>query len=370
MQRTEGLAGAVEVERWKVTARAGGASLEVLASDAASSWGLRPFFTVVDEIAQWPSTAESRRLWESVVSAQPKVPGSRLVVLTTAGDPSHWSRKVLELAQGSEAWRAREVAGPCPWIPKVELKEQRRLLSASQYARLHLNEWTAPEDRLSSLEDVRACVGHGPAVLDPVAGERYVVALDLGVKSDRSVMAVGHLARGASAVEVVLDRMEVWVPVKGRPVELAVVESAVEAAAVEYGGAECVFDPWQAMGMAQRLRGRGVRVSEFTFSQASVGRLAATLHRLLRDRLLDLPDDEDLVDELSHVQLRETAPGIVRMDHASGRHDDRAVALGLAALHLLEGRDSGRGGLRFRGSDEDAAASTPGRSIERFLAGG
>jgi hypothetical protein len=55
----------------------------------------------------------------------------------------------------------------------------------------------------------------------------------------------------------------------------------------------------------------------------------------LSDRLLDLPDDDALADELAHVQLRETSPGVYRMDHSPDRHDDRAVALALGAHTLL-----------------------------------
>ena len=97
-----------------------------------------------------------------------------------------------------------------------------------------------------------------------------------------------------------------------------------------------IFDPYQAVGMMQRLRDRGVRTEEFTFSAQSVGRLGLTLHNLIRSRSLAIPDDPELIDELENVRLRETSPGVVRMDHDHGRHDDRAVALALAAHHLLE----------------------------------
>ena len=46
--------------------------------------------------------------------------------------------------------------------------------------------------------------------------------------------------------------------------------------------------------------------------------------------------DAALRDELANVRLRETGPGRVRLDHATGRHDDRAVAIGLAALAAAE----------------------------------
>jgi phage FluMu gp28-like protein len=87
--------------------------------------------------------------------------------------------------------------------------------------------------------------------------------------------------------------------------------------------------------MMQRLQEKGVHVEEFTFSSASVGRLASVLHVLLRDRALALPDDPELLDELANVRLRETSPGVLRMDHDPDKHDDRAIALAMAAHDLL-----------------------------------
>ena len=60
-------------------------------------------------------------------------------------------------------------------------------------------------------------------------------------------------------------------------------------------------------------------------------------YRLLRDHLLDLPDDEALVDEPATVRLDEKAPGVYRVDHEDGRHDDRVASLGLIAHELLTG---------------------------------
>ncbi len=77
-------------------------------------------------------------------------------------------------------------------------------------------------------------------------------------------------------------------------------------------------------------------MAEFNFTAASVGRLASTLHLLFRNRALKLPDDTELIDELSNVRLRETSPGVVRLDHDSGAHDDRAIGLALAAHRLME----------------------------------
>src|SRR5215218_3217486 len=88
---------------------------------------------------------------------------------------------------------------------------------------------------------------------------------------------------------------------------------------------------------------RGVAVTEWV-SPVSIGRLAMTLHLLLREHRLGLPGDAELLDELATVRLRESTPGTYRLDHDASGHDDRAVALGLAALALTE-RAEGRGSI-------------------------
>ena len=241
----------------------------------------------------------------------------------------------------SALWRVHEVPGPLPWIPGEQLAEQEALLLPSQFARRHLNLWTAAEDRLSTRDAVQACVRHEGVLPWEAGAGPYVMALDLGLKNDRTVLTVAHAERYDDATEVVVDRLEVWQGSRADPVALAEVEAVLLEAHRAYGRPRLVVDPWQAAQLCQRLRSRGVQVTEFTFSQSSIGRLALTLWRLLKDGLLDLPADDALVDELSHVQLRETAPGVYRMDHSSDKHDDRAVSLALVAHHLLSGAPTG-----------------------------
>jgi phage terminase large subunit-like protein len=336
--RSPELSGALTVDTFRVTATHSGARLDVMAADAASAWGLRGEMFVVDEFAQWPTTPGPRRLWQAILSAVPKVSGARLVILTTAGDPGHPAHKVLVDAKASAAWRVHEVPGPVPWIYPEALAEQQRLLPESQFRRLHLNQWVTAEDSLVDAEDLAACVTlDGP--VDPRPGVAYRIGGDLGLKKDRTAVAVCHL----DGVVVVLDRLVVFQGTRRHPVRLDDVEEAVFEAARRYNGARVHLDPWQAVGLGQRLARRGVRVDEYTFSAQSVGRLASTLFRLLRDRHVALPDDEELLDELANVRLRETSPGVLRMEHDPDKHDDRAIALALAAFALVE-RPPSRGG--------------------------
>ncbi len=50
--RTPEISGALQVDRWRVTATRTGATLEVLPADGPSAWGLLPAFAIVDEVAQ------------------------------------------------------------------------------------------------------------------------------------------------------------------------------------------------------------------------------------------------------------------------------------------------------------------------------
>jgi phage terminase large subunit-like protein len=387
ISRTPGLADVLEVQASRIVNRKSNARVHALEADVASSEGLLTPWIVVDELPNWAATSSARRMWTSVLSAVPKWPGCRLVTIGHAGDPGHWSHRVLEVAR-EHGWRVEEIPGPLPWISAEDLAMQEALLLPSEYARRHLNVWTAGEDRLVTDGALAECATlDGP--LRPQSGVEYVMGLDVGLTNDATVAVVAHAepldgdpvgwGRNASLggmdrdrgwvefreqmfrvedglaphelerwrrrqlpedrgrpVRIVLDRIEVWAGSKLKPVRLSTVGEWLLEASRTFNGARLVFDPFQAVGLSQRLEDAGVRTSSFTFSSASVGRLARTLHQLLRDRALVLPNDEALLEELANVRLVEKSPGVFRMDHDAGKHDDRAVALALAAFELLE----------------------------------
>jgi phage terminase large subunit-like protein len=331
VRRTDGLAGALEVGASRVTARRSGASLQVVASDGASAFGTRPWLTVADELGAWPRTANHRRLWSAITSAVPKVAGGRLLVCSTAGSPAGLGHKVWQEAAGSSHWRTSVSAGPSPWWSAGEVEAVRGSLTPAEWRRLVECEWAEGDDALTSPEDVVACVSH-PGLLEPVAGVRYVLGMDIGLKKDATAVAVVH--RDGSRVMV--DRVLRWQGTRRRPVDLDDVEAAVRELSRRYNGAPLVYDPYQAAQLSERLRKAGVRAVEFTFSQAGVNRLARSLYGLIRDRAIGLPDDAALLEELGGVRLVETGPGLVKLVNPPGTHDDMAFAVALAAAHVLE----------------------------------
>ncbi len=267
-----------------------------------------------------------------------------------------------EHARTSKAWRLNEVPGPVPWLSKVALDEQRALLTDSQFARLHLNVWTASEDRLVSVEGLTAAV-RLPGPSDYRRGTTYRIGADLGLRHDRTAIAVCHAESSADqprARRVVLDRMIVFEGSLADEVKLAEVEAALVEAWRSYGRPKVRLDPWQAIGLAQRLRRHGISVEEWSYSPQRYGAIATVLYTLLRDGLLDLYDDPELIDELANVRLKETIPGLVLVEHDPGRHDDHAVALGMAATRSSSVRRVERGcswrKVRPRGQASSAVA--------------
>jgi hypothetical protein len=331
---TPGLGSLLVVTGTKIVNPVTDTSAEALAADSASAFGKRPWFIAIDEPTNWTDSRGSRAMWDATTSAARKVRGCRMVVVSNAGFRAHWSHKRWEAARASSHWWTREIPGPLPWLSVGDVEALREnATSPAEFERLTLGRWVSGEDGLADLADLQACVGHD-GVLPPQRGVRYVAGLDLGLKNDRTVLVVGHRE---PSKPVVVDLLRRWQGTRLRPVDLADVEAAIVDVHATYGPSALYFDPWQAAAMTQRLRGVGVPVSEYAFTSSSVGRIASVLHRLIRDREIDLPDDAVLIDELSRVRLVANSQGVVRLGHDAGQHDDQAVAIGLVAQALVSG---------------------------------
>ncbi len=335
--RSPALTGRLDVQSRRVIVPESGAILEILPADAPGAWGLTPHRLFVDEIGNWADTTSARRLWEAASSAVTKRSDARMVCLTTASSPDHFSHKILEHARTSPLWRVSEREGPAPWMDAERLEEQRQRLPHAVFAQLFENRWTAAEGSFlnpSVIEaafclegprmDRRNADGHAP-------GAPFVAGLDLGTVNDRTVFAMGH----REGDRVVLDRMQTWQGSRKRPVDFAEVEEFIVAAHKRFGFA-LRLDPWQGLDLAQRLRAQGIAAEEFHFSPASKQRLAGSLLSTINNGNLALYEAGGLRDELLGLRLMQMSSGLWSFDHQRGGHDDRVVALALMVVAVLE----------------------------------
>jgi hypothetical protein len=94
-------------------------------------------------------------------------------------------------------------------------------------------------------------------------------------------------------------------------------------------------DPTQFRGSIQNLNLRGVRAKEWNFTSTSVGEVATALVQTFRNRQIHVPNLPVLKDELLKVRLRESSPGVTRLDHDRQGHDDQAVTIGMGCRILI-----------------------------------
>lgn len=361
--RTPELDGVVTVESERMVGP-NGAWVRVLPQSDSGSWGLRDArLLILDEFAQWPQTRGAQRVYTAVRSTVQKVPGCRLIILTSAGEPSHWTyEEVYKRALDDPMWRVSAMPGPVPWQQPEEIEALRRELRPSEFDRLVLNIWSEDEDRAISEEDfdlaaqrcrlvdagVRGIQAVGMRLHEPGPHAKYVITVDVGTRNDATVMCVAHREpfdpmQPHGAQRVVVDHLERWQGSKKQPVQIRAIEEWLAKTAPFYNNARVYADPDQFVGSVQDLNRRGIRASEWAFTSTSVGQVATALVQVFRNRQIHVPEHPVLRDELLRVRLRETAHGVTRLDHDRAGHDDQAVAIGMACHILLGGRRWGPG---------------------------
>lgn len=321
----------VKVTLNRITNLKTGATLTIESSDAPSALGHTPWLVVVDEFCAWPDTRGPKRLWNAIISSLPKRSDSRLLVITSAGDPGSWTHDVVKQAQESGSWRYSYAPGPCPWWSASDVAKQREALSDSAFSWYVLNQFAAADNALVTADDLTAAVMAGIASRPYDPDQRYAIGVDLGRMVDASVLAVAHREED----RVVVDRVDRWLPTRLHPVRLETVEARLRSIQAEYGNSHVRMDPAKGEQMSQRLREDGVAVEEFVFHENSIDKLATNLSRLFAERRISVPDVPDLMDELANVILKTSPSGRTRIEHHSGRHDDQAVAIALAAHYLM-----------------------------------
>lgn len=316
-----------------------GSRMEVISSDARSSYGALPDFVVCDELSHWPQPD----LWHSLLSSAAKKPRCVLTILTNAGVGRGWQWDVREHARTDPHWHFSSLQGPqAPWITDEWLTEQRALLPEPVFERLWLNIWQHAEGNFLTLPEVEACrsaLRRRQSEGQP--GREYVAAIDYAEKHDLTVGCICHREGDV----VVVDRMDVVKPLPTTPTRIVWVEDWIEDVAARFHRIRFVVDEYQLLGTIQRLENK-YPIQRFAFSGGEGNhKLAATLRQLIVHQRVQWypgcgqipgPHRDDLETEIASLILKQSASGRLRIDHLQDglHHDDRAFALGVCCVTL------------------------------------
>lgn len=340
------LAEIIEVQNYRVINPNTGSTLEIISSDAPTSYGLTPDFVVADEVTHW----KKRDLWDSLISSAAKRSTCMFVVIANAGLQDDWQWETREAVRTDPNWYFSRLDGPqATWITSDRLTEQERLLPSIAYRRLWLNEWTTGGGDALAQDIIRAAfVPDLKPHTRPVSGYEYVAGLDLGVSRDASAVCILGVRRsheGHGRIRLAFTR--IWKPIKGQRVNLQEVEDTLFSLHRRFAFKQLNYDPWQAEHMASRLQAGGLGLIgsrraalpmvEITSSGSNLQAIASTLIQAFNDYRLELFDDPDLKRDLYRLRIEERSYGFrltsPRDEHG---HGDMATAFGLAMLAASE----------------------------------
>lgn len=335
------LAAVLDIQNYQIKNKRTGSILEIISNDAGSSYGLTPDFVIVDELTHW----KKRDLWDSLFSAAAKRAKCMVVIIANAGfgQGISWQWKTRETARTDADWYFSRVNGPqASWISAKNLDGQRKMMPTQQYKRLWDNEWvTESGEGLEKIDIDACCTLLGPSAYD--SQMHYLGALDLGVKNDHSALII--LGVDWVNERVFLADCQSWAPDRDTgQVHLPTVRQACLDAHRDYHLGGLLFDPSQAHLMAQDLAdmtasqalsgmGSALTMIEQPFVGQNLNRMATTLLRVFRNRLIDLYDEPRLIEDLLRIQLEERVAGggykLTAISDERG-HADRAIALAIA----------------------------------------
>jgi hypothetical protein len=323
--------------------------IEVLPCDAGSNMGLRGNLYILDEIVHW----KNQKVWNAVVSGLRKVTPTLATVLSNAGLQGSWQHEAFLRAQKrSGEWVVFHREGTlASWLDAEGLAADRLLLPPSEGDRLYDNRWIDPATEHDYLRrsEVQACADLGERLglvlrirrqALPLV-DNYVAAIDYGPRRDRTAMVVMHATPDGL---IAIDRLDVW---QGKDfpdgvVPIHSVEEWVRNVRRQFNPVAWVLDSYQMEGTLQWMKREGMPAGAFD-SRGGRGNYALAQHLravIVERRLVWYPragdlGAETLVDELSSLRVRRMPYGY-RFDHENQKHDDRAVAIGMAALKAVE----------------------------------
>ncbi len=280
--------------------------LEIISSDAGSSFGLLVDFIVCDEVTNWEGDGD---LWHSLISAVAKRPSCLIVFISNArrNQGDSWQWEVREYARESKEWYFNTLPGPvASWISENILSEQKRILPAAVYRRLWVNQWVTGGDAFDPSDIDSAITMPGPMVGNE-EGFRFVGGLDLSTKRDRSAFVV--LGAKPESHRVQLARVWAWGAVDGGVVDLQAVRETVRQAHKTFRRLEVHYDPFQAALMAMDLQEAGVKMEEMTFTGQNLTKMASAVLEAFRGKQINLYDDKDLVRDLKRISIEEKSFG-------------------------------------------------------------
>jgi Phage Terminase len=326
---------------------ADGATIQPIASDAASAAGPNPSIVTFDEL--WGYTSErSRRLWDELTPPPTRRHACRLVV-TYAGFEGESElladlyKRGMNGAEIAPALRAQPGMlsfwthdFTAPWQTLAWREQMRSTMRANAYLRLIENRWVTTESEFVPTEWYDACVVEDlrPEVVEPSLP--VWLGVDASVRRDST--AIAAVAWDREDKRARLAWHQVFQPSAADPLDFeAAVEDTLLQLRRRFLVREVRYDPFQMVAVAQRLARSGLPMVEFPQTSANLTEASSNLYELFKGRNLRLYPDAGLRLAVQRSVAIETARGWRIAKEKAGHKIDVVVALAQACLGAVRG---------------------------------
>jgi hypothetical protein len=192
------------------------------------------------------------------------------------------------------------------------------------------------DDPLPTLDDiVRERSRMSKEELEDVRSKTYFAHCDPGLRSDKLAFFLVHSEANG---DVVVDYSFWRAAAPDGEVDLIEAENHIYEVYKIFKFRKVTFDQWNSAQIIQRLRKRGVRAEEFTFTAQTNMEIYACLRGLITRRKIKSPEIELLEKELKALVRNLTSRGFTVEAPVTGpvRTDDMADALAAACFKATE----------------------------------
>lgn len=220
--------------------------------------------------------------------------------------------------------------------PESEFEFQRRRLGNLAYRIEFGAEFAESLSPLLQEKEIRPCLRRTDEPIEYDNDNLYYISIDAAFgERDRFAIAVAHCINERDKFRIIVDHAEIIEGDYETDVHDAAVNRIVQIHD-EYMGFGVIADQYQADAFKKTLEDRGVDVDIRPWSiqrrRSCYSKLRACIHR----RLIDLPNNEDLIEELLGLEVRYLPSGQYTIQHRVGGHDDIADAIASLVDELYE----------------------------------
>ncbi len=270
---------------------------------------------------------------------------SKAMLLSTGGvfvsASQAWMKDGAHFATTERFWRKTDsdilVARGPTWlfVPEHTEEECRKLAGGDErtFKREYLAEPGHADDALLDVDDIERCIARGVRERPRRPGTFYAAAGDLAWRRDFSAVAIGHkeerrLPDGTMRELLVEDRILVWKPRPGQPLDPERVIGEIASALKAYGVTSIGIDQHHFDLVAARLRYHGIAAEQIKTDLTSQARRVEYFLGKLRAGDALLLDDPEANVELGRMRMKLRSTGTVSYaaPEARGHHDDRCDA--------------------------------------------